>query len=197
MPVLDDIPAGPEALCLSLDPLMGVGGLPQSGTGQTALLTGENAPRIYGRHFGPWVPVPLRPLMMERNVLTRAKARGHSCVFANAYPSQYQHLAWSKRPAGPPLAAHGAGVFTRDEDHLAVGTAVSSEIVNTAWRTRLGFDHIPEATPFEAGRNLAGITETADLTFFAHYSTDTAGHERKMGVATAALEKVDAFLAGL
>jgi len=136
-------------------------------------------------------------MMMEKNVLSRAKARGFSCIFANAYPSQYQHLAWSKRPAGPPLAAQGAGIFTRHEGHLADGTAVSSEIINTAWRTRLGFTHIPEITPAEAGRNLAGITEKADLTLFAHYSTDTAGHKRDMGVAVAALEKVDTFLAGL
>ena len=197
VPVLGDLPRSPGALCLSLDPLLGVPGLPQSGTGQTALFTGENAAALYGRHFGPWVPVPLRPLMMEKNILTRAKEGGFSCVFANAYPSQYHHLAWSKRPAGPPLAAKGAGVFHRDESNLADGTAVSSEIINTAWRTRLGFTHLPEITPAEGGRTLAGITGTADLTFFAHYSTDTAGHEKDMGVAVAALEKIDAFLAGL
>ncbi len=197
IPVFGNLPRSPNALCLPLDPLMGMPGLPQSGTGQVALLTGENAASLYGRHFGPWVPVPLRPLMMEKNVLTRARERGFSCVFANAYPSQYQRLAWSKRPAGPPLAAKGAGVFYRDEDNLANETAVSSEIINTAWRTRLGFTHLPEITPAAGGRTLAKITGTADLTFFAHYSTDTAGHERDMGVAVAALEKVDAFLAGL
>ena len=57
------IGSGVDALSLPLDPLMGVAGLPQSGTGQTALLTGENAAVRYGRHFGPWVPVPLRPLL--------------------------------------------------------------------------------------------------------------------------------------
>lgn len=176
---------------------MGVEGLPQSGTGQTALLTGENAAVLYGRHFGPWVPVPLRSLMMERNVLSRARARGFSCVFANAYPSQYLDVAWSKRPAGPPLAAHGAGLLTRHEEHLARGEALSSEILNTAWRTRLGLTDIPELTPEEAGRNLARITETASLTFFAHYSTDTAGHEKNMAAAVAALERVDSFLGGL
>jgi hypothetical protein len=172
-------------------------GLPQSGTGQTALLTGRNAAVLYGRHFGPWVPVPLRPLMMKENVLSKARAKGISCAFANAYPSQYHHLAWSKRPAGPPLAAKGAGLLTRHEDHLAKGTAISSEILNSAWRSRLGFHHIPEITPEEAGRNLARISNGVDLTLFAHYATDTAGHERKMSSAVAALERVDLFLKGL
>jgi len=186
-----------DVLSIPLDPLMGVGGLPQSGTGQTALLTGENAAAQYGRHFGPWVPVPLRPLLTEKNVLSRAKAEGISCIFANAYPSQYIHAAWTKRPAGPALAAHAAGILTRDEENLARGEALSSEILNTAWRSRLGLVHLPEITPPEAGRNLARITGQAGLTFFAHYSTDAAGHKRTMADAVAALERVDAFLGGV
>jgi len=193
----DARPSSGGAVALPLDPLLGVAGLPQSGTGQMALLTGENAAVLYGRHFGPWVPVPLRPLMAERNVLSRAKAHGIPCVFANAYPSQFIHRAWTKRPAGPPLAAYGAGLLTRTEEELARGEAVSSEILNTAWRTRLGLDHLPEITPEEAGRNLGRIASTADFTFFAHYSTDTAGHERTMKAAVKALERVDAFLGGL
>ena len=190
-------PSDVEAIALPLDALMGVGGLPQSGTGQMALLTGENAAVLYGRHFGPWVPVPLRTLMTERNILSRVQARGVPCVFANAYPSQFIHRAWTKRPAGPPLAAHGAGLLTRTEEELAKGEAISSEILNTAWRTRLGLHHLPEITEEEAGRSLAKITQEAGLTFFAHYSTDTAGHERTLEAAENALERVDAFLGGL
>jgi len=200
IPVLDggsESGPGGDALSIPLDPRMGVEGLPQSGTGQTALLTGENAAALFGRHFGPWVPVSLRPLMMERNLLTRAQSEGISCIFANAYPSHFLRTAWTKRPAGPPLAAHAAGLLTRQEEELARGDALSSEILNTAWRTRLGLVHLPEVTPEQAGRNLARITGEAALTFFAHYATDTAGHERAMEPAVAALERVDAFLGGL
>jgi len=172
-------------------------GLPQSGTGHTALLTGENAARLYGRHFGPWVPVPLRALMMGKNILSMAGESGFSCAFANAYPRKYRQLAWTKRPAGPPLAAHGAGLLTRSEVELSNGDALSSEILNTAWRTRLGLPGIPEITAEMAGRNLARISRQASLTFFAHYGTDTAGHERSLSTGVAALERVDAFLGGL
>jgi hypothetical protein len=189
--------SGSTAIAFPLDPLMGMPGLPQSGTGQVALFTGENAAALYGRHFGPWVPVPLRPLLTERSVLARAQRQGVSCAFANAYPSQFVHRAYTKRPAGPPLAAHGAGLLTRNEKDLARGTAVSSEILNTAWRTRLGLTEIPEITPEAAGRNLARITGKAGLTFFAHYSTDTAGHEKDLDAAVAALERLDSFLGGL
>ena len=33
-------------------------------------------PQSYGRHFGPWTPVALRPLVEERSLLRRAVDRG-------------------------------------------------------------------------------------------------------------------------
>jgi hypothetical protein len=192
----NNTPYGP-AVVKPLDPLMGMEGLPQSGTGQTALLTGENAAAIYGRHFGPWVPVPLRPLMMERNILTRALARGISTTFANAYPGQNIQRAWTKRPGGPALAAHGAGLLTRTEVELGRGEAVSSEFLNSAWRSRLEMPELPEITLEDAGQNLARISADFHLTFFAHYATDTAGHKKALGPGRKALERVDAFLGGL
>jgi hypothetical protein len=195
-PHANDTPYG-KAVVKPLDPLMGMDDLPQSGTGQTALLTGENAAAIYGRHFGPWVPVPLRPLMMQRNVMTRALAQGFSTTFANAYPSGYIQQAWSKRPGGPALAAHGAGLLTRTERELGQGEAVSSEFLNSAWRTRLEMPELPEITVEEAGRNLGRIARPFQLTFFAHFATDTAGHTKALGPAKRALERVDAFLGGL
>jgi 2,3-bisphosphoglycerate-independent phosphoglycerate mutase len=192
--LLDPETGDGKAMAFPLDPLLGVEGIPQSGTGQTALLTGENAPFIHGGHFGPWVPVALRPMLLERNLLSTARARGVTCAFANAYPARFAGAVWPRRPPAPPLAARGAGLLHRHEDALARGEALSSEIVNTAWRTRLGLTHLPEITPEEAGRNLAGIVETARLTFFAHYSTDLVGHKGLMEEAVGALERVDAFL---
>ncbi len=193
-------PAGlsrPEAIAFPLDPLLGIEGLPQSGTGQTALFTGLNAPRIYGRHFGPWVPVRLRPRLQEENLLTRAQALGISCAFANAYPRGFERTSWARRPAGPPLMARAAGLLVRHEEALARGEALASEIVNSSWRTHLGREEIPEVTPQEAGRALARIAGEARLTFFAHYATDHAGHQGAFEASARALERVDGLLEGL
>lgn len=179
-----------------VDATLGVDGIPQSGTGQAALLTGEDAPRIFGRHFGPWTPVRLRPLVQEKSFLRRARDTGRSVAFANAYPKGWPGSRGSRRIAGPPLAAQGAGLLNRHEDALAAGTAVSSEISNEAWRRHLGHDFLPDVTDQEAGRNLGRIAGTADLTLYAHYATDTAGHRGGMDGCVAALERVDRFLEG-
>jgi hypothetical protein len=188
-----EVSHGPS-VALPLDPLLGVKGLPQSGTGHTALLTGENGPELYGRHFGPWVPVRLRPVVERKNVLSRAQARGFTCAFANAVPKEYYESPWARRPAGPALAAEAAGLLTRGPEELGEGKAVSSEIVNTAWRTHLGYTGLPDISPREAGKNLARITEGADLTFFAHYGTDHAGHRGRMPGSIRAMERFDCFI---
>lgn len=191
----DAAPAG--AALRPLEATLGAGGLPQSGTGQASLLTGTNAVRRYGRHFGPWVPVSLRPLVEEGNLMRRALDAGLGVAFANAYPEGWPGRRGDRRLAGPPLAARAAGLLTRHEDALREGRAVSSEIVNDGWRRHLGVEGLPDPSPKEAGHTLAAIAGEHALTLYAHYATDTAGHRGGMAGCRAALERVDAFLGGL
>lgn len=224
-PVADAAPVHTrDATLLGIDATLGMDGLPQSGTGQTALLTGEDAPRLFGRHFGPWVPVALRPVVAGESILARAARSGHGVAFANAYPEELLALAdWSAEPAastapggairaldrdalahlpgplraGPPLAALGAGALTRHTPALERGDAVASEIVNDGWIEHLARSGVPAIPPARAGRNLAAIAAAHDLTLFAHYATDAAGHHRELAPAIAAAERLDAFLGGL
>jgi len=188
-----------------LDATLGVDGVPQSGTGHTALLTGENAVRSFGRHYGPWVPTALRPVVMERGLLRRAVDRGVATAFANAYPEEavalvkrgVQDRRLGPLRAGPPLAALGAGLLDRHTDALERGDAVASEIVNDGWRERLGRGFLPAITARDAGRNLAAIAAVHTLTLFAHYSTDYVGHRGSFQEAVAVVERLDAFLGGV
>ncbi len=186
--------SGPRAVSFPLDANLGVEGTPQSGTGQTTLLTGVNAAERFGRHFGPWTPVALRPLVEERSILRRGLDTGLAVAFANAYPKGWP--GERRRLAAPPLAARGAGLLDRHEEHLARGEAVASEIVNTGWRDHLGFESLPEISAEDAGRVLARIVGAHDLTVYAHYATDIAGHRGGMEGAVKALQRVDAFLGG-
>ncbi|MFO7261853.1 MAG: alkaline phosphatase family protein [bacterium] len=250
-PVLDAAPYhGRAASLVGLDATLGVPGLPQSGTGQAALLTGRNAAALFGRHFGPWTPTALRPLVERESILARARAAGLAVAFANAYPEElveaidaamasageeaeeplvagaagggggeHEPAAAAGAPGeaanpgrarrrprprlplpariAPPLAARAAGLLTRHTAALMRGDAIASEITNDAWRERLGRLELPVITAAGAGRNLARIAAAHDLTFFAHYATDTAGHRGGMAAALAALQRVDAFLAGI
>ncbi len=198
LPTLDEpLTEGPGGTAFPLTATLDMDGLPQSGTGQAALLTGQSAAEIFGRHFGPWTPVSLRPLVENQSLLRHAVTGGLDVAFANAYPRWWPGPRGGRRVAGPPLAAQGAGVFTRHQEALESGDAVSSEIVNDGWRNELGYERVPVVTPAEAGANLSRIARQNDLTLYAHYSTDTAGHRGKMAGAIEALERVDRFVYGI
>ncbi|HUP88587.1 MAG TPA: alkaline phosphatase family protein [Longimicrobiales bacterium] len=187
-----------DATTVPLDATLGISGLPQSGTGQTALLTGVNAAREFGRHFGPWVPTTLRAMLAEQNVMSRVQRAGCIAAFANAYPEEIFQTPDDRRlNAGPPIAALGAKLLNRHTEALMAGDAVSSEITNESWRKHLNRTQLPVITPQDAGKNLARIAAQHDFTLFAHYSTDYVGHRNNMEESVRALETVDAFLTGL
>ena len=192
------LPSSAPARLAAADATLGVDGLPQSGTGQTTLFTGENAAAILGRHFGPWVHTGLRRVLAERNLLRRAADAGRSVAFANAYPAGYLDGVRGRRPrpAAPPLVAESVGALTRDAAALREGRAVSSSITNEGWRKHLD-QGVPEVTAAGAGRALARIATEAELTLYAHYDTDTAGHRGGMPGALVTLQRVDGFLGGL
>jgi 2,3-bisphosphoglycerate-independent phosphoglycerate mutase len=195
-------PSGPPpaGLLVPLDATLGVAGLPQSGTGQTTLFTGVNAARRFGRHFGPWVPTSLRPLLRANSLLALARNAGLDIAFANAFPDHLPERAHRRGPAArtaPWLAAEGAGALTRGTDALRQGRAVASEIVNDAWRRRLGVLDLPSPSPADAGRTLAGIAARHDVTLFAHFTTDIVGHRGDFDDAVKVLALLDAFLAGV
>ena len=194
---------GARASALGLDATLGVDGLPQSGTGQTALLTGVNAAERFGRHFGPYAPTQLRPLLEQESLLARAVRAGHSVAFANAYPAELIAMAGGNERQPLPLraaivvAAFGAGVLNRNEDDLISGNAVASEITHQRWREITGRSDIPDVEPAQSGRNLARIANAHDLTLFAHYATDSAGHLHDVDAGVAAWERVDKFIGGI
>jgi len=136
-------------------------------------------------------------MVRDENVLIRASRAGHRTAFANAYPPGWPGERSRRRVAGPPLAALGAGRLDRHAEHLERGEAVSSEIVNDGWIRHLGPENLPQPTPTEAGRTLASIAAPGGLTMYAHYATDTAGHQSEVAAGAAALERVDAFIGGL
>lgn len=201
---------GHRASLVGLDASHGVQGTPQSGTGHTTLLTGLDAVARFGRHYGPWVPTALRPLVAEASILARAKEAGRRVAFANAYPEELMDRVPSDAPvaeavtsrrlgplrSGPPLAALGAGLLTRHTEALRRGDALASEIINDGWIERLHRD-LPRITPREAGRNLAGIVADHHLTLFAYYTPDYVGHRGTWDEAVEALERFDGCLAGL
>lgn len=207
MPTIHSLLGGPltieqtqqrdHLLLVPIDATLGVPGLPQSGTGQTALFAGFNAAVMHGRHQPAFPPVALRPLLMERSVLRRVVDQGGAATFANPFaPSYWQAVATRRvRRSASVIATQGAGLRFRTVDDLREGRAVAWDITGKAMR---GHDStVPLIEPQEAGANLARLAHDHDLVLWESFLTDLAGHGRLPLSVADAMKDVDGVLAGL
>lgn len=199
VPHLDDARREfPGVSLVPLDATLGVPGLPQSGTGQASLLTGQNAARRIGRHFGPYPYSTLKPLLQGENIFSRLNDSGRTGLYANAFPKLYfEHMKTRKgRMTAIPLAWTMAGHALNGGDALAAGRALSADMTNERWHT-LGYPAMPLTSAREAGQRLAGMAQSYDFVLYEFYMTDHAGHSRSMNEATQVLGMVDELLGGL
>lgn len=176
---------------------LGVPGLPQSGTGQTAIFTGVNGARLFGRHYGPFPPTILRPIIESKNIFLQLKARGRSVCFANAFPQRFFDYtnAGTRRLTVTTLSCMMAGVPLLTAKELRRNEGVSPDFTRTRW-PELGHPEIHPVTPRESGQHLWNIAEKHDFTVLEYWLTDHAGHSQKMKSGIDALEKFDQFLEG-
>lgn len=190
--------SGTHFTLLPLDATLGVPGLPQSGTGQTALFTGENGSRLIGKHFGPYPFSTLRPVIERRNIFRRFNEAGLKGLFANAFPQRFfDYMArHPSRLTVTTLSCQYASIPLLREADLRAGKALSADITGEGW-TSLGYPDMPVITAEEAGRRLAHLSRENDFVLFEYWRTDHAGHAQSMSEATIVLERFDGMLQGV
>ena len=187
------------ATLVPTDATLGINGLPQSATGQTTMLTGVNASRALGYHWGPHPNEPLRQIIDRASIFRKLNERGLHTAFANAYPERYfKEVERGKRGLSPTgLAARAGGLRLRDHDDLRQGQALSAFLTNQGWRDVLGYTDLPDITARQAGQTLAALARQHDYTLFEHYYTDVCGHHQDWTQAVQTLEALDQFLSGV
>lgn len=190
--------SGRKAMLVYTDAVLGVPGMPQSGTGQTTIFTGVNAPAAIGMHSGPYPNAELQQILARDNLFQQLRARNLRVAFGNAYPPIFfERLARNKaRRTATMQAALAGGVRLRGVDDLARGEAVSAfSLSNREWRKR-GV-RLPTLTPREAGHNLMRIAQENDFTAFEYALTDMAGHKNDREWIIEVLMELDEFWGGL
>ncbi len=195
----------------ALDAALGIPGRPQSATGHTSILTGENAPAILGHHLLGFPNERLRALLTERSIFTRLAALGRPARFLNAYPVAYldalglphapleghgepglPEKVKRLRPAAAPFAFAAAGGRLATFDDVRAGRALTHDLTGELPRRR-GLP-LPDRSPEEAADIALREAGGADFTLFDFFLTDDAGHARSFELAAAALQPLDAFL---
>lgn len=184
---------------LALDARLGMPGLPQSGTGQACWLTGRDAVRDMGEHFGPHPGPTLQRLLRAGALPGRIVRAGGRAALANHYPPAY-FAAQERRPR--------IGCFPFS--FLAAGLSLNPPGVPHVPATLgLGYAHpwppqVQLAEITRLGEALARAAREQDLLVCDLWFGDHLGHRGRDPIppevlrgGQAYLQRVDALVLGL
>jgi len=178
-----------------IDARLGVEGIPQSATGQTALFCGENAPALIGRHLHAFPGPRLKELIRRKNIFQAVKALGLKPVFANAYVRQpLLEVAQTRYSSVTTVMTAAALGWSFVADDLRRGCGVFHDITNSSCPEEAA---IPAITPEDAAANLLRLTADYDFVLFEYFLTDRAGHRCDFEQVSQALEPVSRLVAAL
>ncbi|MCH8326083.1 MAG: metalloenzyme [Bacteroidetes bacterium] len=168
-----------QAIIFPVDPIMGVKGLPLSGTGQTSIFCGVNASKIIGKHFGPYPYSTLIPIIKEKNIFKYFLNKNKKVSFANAYPKIFFDYINSgkKRLSVTSLSCLLSGMRLNRVTDVRRGCALTAGINNERWNTKLGYN-LPVISPHTAARRLLRISDKNKFTLYEFFLTDHLGHGR-------------------
>ena len=176
-----------------VDATLGVAGMPQSATGQTALLTGVNAARVMGRHVEGLPGPKLREVIAAHNLFRQLADRGYRSTFANAYfIDDVKEVQERRRQSVTTVAALAGLGSVRNTEDLLAGRAVYQDLTREMLRGR-GYEG-PLVTPREAADHLLAVVREYDFTLFEFFLTDVMAHKGSRDDQLEVLKRLDEFL---
>ncbi len=178
----------------ALDACLGVGGLPQSATGQTSLLTGVNAPRLLGKHLPGFPSRRLVDILKRESLFVKLQRGGRSFLFANAYRHP-EDIAPTSRLSVTSHAYRAAGKPFLSLDHLRRKEALYHDfthqsLISSGYRA-------PQYHPREAAEVLLEVSRKHDFTLYEHFLTDVLAHRAEKIAIIRHLERLQLFIEAL
>ena len=186
---------GENSFLFPVDALMGIPGIPLSGTGQTSIFCGVNAPKIIGQHFGPYPYSTLIPVINEKNIFHEFKKRKMKASFANAYPKLFFDYVKSgrRRLSVTTISCLLSEINLNSISDLHRGKAISPDIINKRLIERFSYK-LPIIKPETAAKRLIGISMKNHFTAFEIFQTDHLGHGRNPDLLDEFIIILDKFL---
>ncbi len=182
------------ATVVPTDACLGVSGTPQSATGQTALLSGINAPQLLGYHKSAYPNEALKEILCQHSIFARCRQLGYRATFANGFRKEYWDLIRrrKRRHSVTTTAVLCADVALRYEKDYLKGRAVYHDITGRFLRTMAR--PLPYLAPQEAGRRLAALAGTHEFVLFEYFMTDVLGHRRHWEEMRSCLSELQLFI---
>ena len=172
---------GDNAFLFPVDALMGIPEIPLSGTGQTSIFCGINAPKLIGKHFGPYPYSTLIPIIKEKNIFRSFMKRKKKVNFANAYPKVFFDYVNSgrRRLSVTTLSCIMNGMRLNKISDVHKGKALAADINNRHFVERMNYK-LKVIKAETAADRLIRIGSKNHFTLFEIFHTDHLGHGRNI-----------------
>ncbi len=185
---------------IPIDTSLGVEGLPQSATGQTAIFTGVNASKILGRHLSGQPTITLRNIISHNNLFKKLINMGFTVTNSNVYREKYiteitAPLNKKQKPSVTTVMCISTGTSLRTTKQYIEGKGIYHDITGRIL-SDLGYN-TPIISPEEAAQNFYAISRNYSFTLFEHFMTDIAGHSLNMDMSIKRILILDKFLHAL
>ena len=169
----------PDMVVKGLDATLGVPGIPQSATGQTALFTGVNAAKVCGGHIPAFPPPELQSIIKAESLFKKAKDSGLTATFANCYRDKYFELvkAGKREHSVTTLSVMAADLALRTIADYHAESAIFCDITGE----HVVFPSVERPAPItaaQAGKRICGLCQSFDLVVFETFLPDIVGHKR-------------------
>ena len=160
-----------------LDAGLGVAGLPQSATGQSAILTGVNTAAVMNAHQQGFPGLRLRKIIQRRNLFKTLLAQEKTVTFANAYVRfSVSELKQRRLCSVTTVMADQELKKVRTLADLKEDNAVYHDLTRETLHPDFAGAGLRLISPAEAAAHLARIARAYDFTLFEYFQTDRAGH---------------------
>ena len=171
---------GENAFLFPVDASMGVPDIPLSGTGQTSIFCGINAPKLIGKHFGPYPYSTLLPIIKEKNIFRSFKQRRKKVYFANAYPKVFFDYVNSgrRRLSVTTLSCIMNGMRLNNISDIHKGKALAADINNRHFVEKMNYK-LKIINAKTAANRLIRLSSENHFTLFEIFHTDHLGHGRE------------------
>ena len=193
------LPKGLEII--STDAQLGIPGLPQSATGQTALWTGVNASSKMGRHITGFPGPTLIRIIKEYSIIKKMCEHGYKASLINAYSNNYLRRLQKNhrlRSASSHVQLASGQAYKNLED-LENGKALfmdyTHEIMHKIYPELK--ERFPIQSPYKRGQDLISIAQKYDLIIHEFFLTDKAGHDCSWEMAEWCIKIIESFIDGL
>jgi hypothetical protein len=184
-----------DGVVIPTDARLGIPGLPQSATGQTALFSGINASQRLGKHLSGFATQSIITILRQESVFVKAQRQGKTTAFANAYGREFFLLPAkirSRITSVTTAATLTAGLPLLLAEDILSGRSLYHDFTNAALNKR-GYD-FPLFSPDFAGKQLALLSEEYDFCLYEYFLTDRIGHFGDLQLAISEVEKLGTFL---